>query len=90
MGDPASPKTVCDPQLRVKGVSKLRVIDASVLPILTSGNTNAPVIMVGERGADIVKAAYGDKYAEAALKVEFDPAAQKQPAGSSEKHKAKL
>ena len=46
---------VVDPQLRVRGVRKLRVIDASVMPTVTSGNTNAPTIMIGEKGADLVK-----------------------------------
>lgn len=45
---------VVDPQLRVRGLDGLRVIDASVFPTITSGNTNAPVIMVAERGADLV------------------------------------
>jgi choline dehydrogenase len=51
------PKTsVVDPRLRVHGIGGLRVIDASIFPLLTSGNTNAPTIMVGERGADLVLA----------------------------------
>ena len=50
-GDAAS---VVDPELRVRGVGRLRVIDASVMPRLTSGNTNAPVIMIAEKGADLV------------------------------------
>lgn len=47
---------VVDHRLRVHGVSRLRVIDASIFPRLTSGNTNAPTIMVGEKGADLVLA----------------------------------
>jgi choline dehydrogenase len=46
--------SVVDPALRVHGVQGLRVIDASIFPALTSGNTNAPAIMVGEKGADLV------------------------------------
>ena len=48
--------SVVDPQLRVRGVERLRVIDASVFPTIPSSNTNAPAIMVGERGADLVLA----------------------------------
>jgi choline dehydrogenase len=46
---------VVDPQLRVNGVSGLRVIDASVMPTMTSANTNAATIMIGERGAALVR-----------------------------------
>ena len=48
------PMAVVDPQLRVHGIEGLRVADASIMPTLTSGNTNAPSIMIGERGADLV------------------------------------
>ena len=53
-----SPETgVVDPELRVHGVEGLRVIDASVMPTITSGNTHAPTLMIAERGASLVLAA---------------------------------
>lgn len=49
-------KSVVDQQLHVRGVKRLRVIDASVMPTVISGNTNAPTIAIAEKGADLVKA----------------------------------
>jgi choline dehydrogenase len=51
---PDAAADVVDPALRVHGLQGLRVIDASIFPTVTSGNTNAPAIMVGEKGADLV------------------------------------
>jgi choline dehydrogenase len=50
--DPAT--SALDPSLRVRGVGGLRVIDASVFPNITSANTNAPTLMVAQKGADLV------------------------------------
>src|SRR4249920_2185639 len=47
--------SVLDPQLRVRGVERLRVIDASVMPQITSANTNATSLMIGERGAAFLR-----------------------------------
>ncbi len=48
-------EAVCDPELRVRGVEGLRVVDASVMPTTPRGNTNAPTIAVAERAADLIR-----------------------------------
>ena len=57
MGRADDATAVVDPQLRVRGIGGLRVIDASVMPSITSGNTNAPTLMIAERGSRMLRAA---------------------------------
>ena len=52
MGSPSDPLAVVDPEARVAGLGSLRVVDSSVMPSITTGNLNAPTIMIGEKAAD--------------------------------------
>jgi choline dehydrogenase-like flavoprotein len=49
------PRAVVDPELRVNGIAGLRVVDASIMPRITSGNTNSPTIMIAERASDLIR-----------------------------------
>jgi choline dehydrogenase-like flavoprotein len=56
MGTASDPMAVVDERLRFYGIAGLRVADASVMPTITSGNTNSPVIMIAEKAADMIMA----------------------------------
>ncbi|HMH19370.1 MAG TPA: GMC family oxidoreductase N-terminal domain-containing protein [Burkholderiales bacterium] len=55
MGPDSDPGAVVDSRLRVRGLSGLRVVDASIMPTITSGNTNSPALMIAERGSDMIR-----------------------------------
>ncbi|XP_063697722.1 alcohol dehydrogenase [acceptor]-like [Culicoides brevitarsis] len=59
MGAENDEKTVVTPDLKVKGVQKLRVVDASVIPHITSGHTASPTMMIAEKAADLIKSEHG-------------------------------
>ncbi|XP_049281057.1 glucose dehydrogenase [FAD, quinone]-like isoform X4 [Anopheles funestus] len=60
MGPATDQDAVVDSRLRVRGIRRLRVIDASIMPLITSGNTNAPTIMIAEMGSDFIKQEHAD------------------------------
>jgi len=55
MGPTSDPSSVVDSELRVRGIDGLRVVDASIFPDIVGGNINAPVVMVAEKAADLIR-----------------------------------
>jgi choline dehydrogenase len=68
-------RAVVDPELRVHGIEGLRVADASVMPQVTTGNTHAPTVMIGERASDLIITALGEARPAAALSLNAEEAA---------------
>lgn len=59
MGPATDPDAVVDPEMKVKGIKNLRVVDASIIPVLPATHTNSVAFMIGEKGADLVKETWG-------------------------------
>jgi choline dehydrogenase len=62
MGRPSDPEAVVDASLRVIGAQNLRVVDASVMPVVTSANSYIPTIAIAEKAADLVRSAPPQKH----------------------------
>jgi choline dehydrogenase-like flavoprotein len=63
MGPDGDPLSVVDNRLRVRGIADLRVIDCSIIPLIPSGNTNAPAMGIGSKAASLIAADHGQSAA---------------------------
>lgn len=61
MGPTTDEEAVVDPQLRVHGIKRLRVVDGSILPNIVAGHTNAVILMIGEKASDLIKRTWNNR-----------------------------
>ncbi len=72
MGTDDDPMAVLDPELRVRGVKGLRIVDTSVMPLLNQGHTQMPAYAIGEKAADLIKGTFLQLNGETAEDIKID------------------